>query len=81
MSTRGATTADFLLNELEEAAKDLLNKERHSDLCTNHHQMSMLPKVAPCKKCESVLKSREKRFLDALENLKLLRDVFGAVDA
>lgn len=70
------TTADMLLSELEEAVKDLLKYGEHDGACTNQYQMSLLPKVAPCSKHQSAMRSREERVKRALNSLSLLRDVF-----
>lgn len=71
------TTAEMLLAELETAGQELLQYGTHEGSCTNAAQMAILPKVAACKKHQDALKSREKRFKQALDNLNLLRDVFG----
>jgi hypothetical protein len=76
-----STTAEQLLAELENAATDLFKWGNHEGDCTNANQMKLVPKVAPCTKHAEMLKKREKRFKEALQNFKLLRDVFGTIDA
>jgi len=71
------TTAEQLLADLEAAAEDLLKCGEHEGICTNAHQMKLLPAVAPCRKHESAMRAREQRFRQALESFKVLRDVFG----
>lgn len=72
------TTGQMLLDELIKSAEELLLLGDHDGPCTNQHQMNLLPKVAPCTKHLSVIKSREQRFRRALESFKLLSDVFGS---
>lgn len=72
------TTGELLLDELEKAAEDLMKYGEHDGACTNAHQMSLMPKIAPCTKHHSSMKTREDRFRRALEQVKLLRDMFGA---
>lgn len=71
------TTSELLLSELEEAGKDLMKYGEHEGSCTNENQMKLAPKVTPCQKHASAMKKREDRFKRALEQLNLLRDVFG----
>lgn len=71
------TTADMIMTELEEAGNDLLNYGTHEGTCTNEAQMKIAQKIAPCSKHTSTLKKREERFRQALEQMRLLRDVFA----
>jgi hypothetical protein len=72
-----STTAELITDELIMAAEDLLKFGTHDGNCTNEHQMKILPKVPPCSKHLSAMKSREARFRRAVDQFKLLRDVFG----
>lgn len=72
-----STTANLLLDELIMAAEDLFEFGKHDGPCTNEAQTKLLPKLDPCRKHASALKSREDRFRRALDQVKLLRDVFG----
>lgn len=73
-----SSTADLLLDELVNAANDLLeNRMIHEGGCTNENQKKIAMKIKECTKCESILKSREVRFKRAIEQLKLLRDVLN----
>jgi hypothetical protein len=73
------TTADLALAELEEAASELLKHGEHEGDCTNRLQVSLASSIPPCKKHLSALKEREERFKHALDQFKLLRDVFGSL--
>lgn len=73
-----ATTSELLLDELIMAAEDLFEYGKHDGNCTNEAQTKLLPKIDPCKKHTSALKAREDRFRRAIEQVKLLRDVFGS---
>lgn len=72
-----ATTSELLLDELVNAAEDLLQFGTHEGECTNAKQMAISQKIPPCKKHESALAARKLRFEQAISQFKLLRDVFS----
>jgi hypothetical protein len=72
-----STTADLLIDEIENAGKELLLLHEHEGSCTNESQKKIAMKIRECTKCEAVMKSREVRFKRAIEQLRLLRDVLN----
>lgn len=71
------STADLLLADLERTSEDLMRAGEHDGPCTNGAQRALLPKVPPCKKHLDAYEQRKKNFKEALDQVKLLRDVFG----
>lgn len=70
--------ANILLDELIKSAEELIKQGEHEGSCTNANQMRLLPKIASCKLHDAAMKSREEKFRRAVDQLKLLRDVFDS---
>ena len=74
-----ATTAEMILSELEEAAESLLQGGTHDGDCTNQYQMK-LANIPACTKHKDMYEKRRQRFRKALDQFKLLHDVFGPLN-
>lgn len=73
-----ATVAETLLSELEESVSDLIQHfGDHEGSCTNIYQKAEQKPVPPCTRHLDALKRRKERVASALEQFKLLRDVFS----
>lgn len=72
------STADALLNELIESADNLIKLGEHEGDCTNALQKSIASSIPECKKHQAALADRLSKFRQAVEQLRLMRDVFGS---